>query len=227
MSSMGDAVTAAVLTALATTTVLELTVKPLLEGRSTRIKAAMQARYELGSHVAVLLAACDRLEAAAQVSAQNTITTEEEVDGQLVRSTRFGAHQAWDESRRWWEQVDGATKALVDGYESGGASATWAALRGLLGEFAVTARWVYLAELDDRNKIAYLRALAKPAQALFFATWPAWLRSATSHKALEALQAELRAVIDRISEFNLLGIERPTLYSLRERSERSDDIGPM
>jgi len=214
MSNLGTTVVAAVLTALATTTVLEMTVKPWLEARSARIKQSAQARYGLAAQAQVILAACDRLAAADAVAAANTTTREVERDGRTVTETRFGAHQALDERRRWREQLDVATKALVDGYEAGGASITWSRHSGLLADYVITARWVCISELSEGMKLRHLRALTEPAQTLFFSNWPAWLRSATSPKALEQVRMELQAALHVVQQQNVLGVERPTIWDL-------------
>jgi hypothetical protein len=223
MSSMGDAVAAAVLTALATTTVLELTVKPWLEARNARIKEAIQARYRLAGQANIILAACERLEAAEQVRETNTTTVEVERDGRIIQQTHFAGHQASTEGRRWWEQLDEATRVMVDTYEGGGFSLKWATLRELLAEYALTARWVCVSELPDAAKLSYLRVLTQPAQAIFFSNGPGWLRSVTSGKVQGHTPAQLRAAIEMIKRENVLGVERPTIWDLVRPSEPLPD----
>jgi hypothetical protein len=91
MSGIGAAVTVTALTALATTVMLELTVKPWLEARSESVKEGLRVRYRLAQQAAVSLAACDRLEAAQLTSNRATKTTQETLNGRTVTNAHFGS----------------------------------------------------------------------------------------------------------------------------------------
>ncbi|WP_162953059.1 hypothetical protein [Streptomyces sp. 11-1-2] len=216
MSSMGTAVIAAVLTAMATTVVLELTVKPWLEARNARIRDRFQARYRLAQHTNVILAACERLEASKTISDAAIVTERKEVNGTLVESTHYGGavHKLSAEEKRWLIQIDEATQAIVDTYESGGLSLTWRVFRNLLAEYALAVRWVVISELSTDVKVRYLRSLAEPAHTLFFSNLPVWFRSGAGSKRVEVVRTDLRLAIDAVKRNEVLSYELPSIMDL-------------
>ncbi|WP_159012005.1 hypothetical protein [Streptomyces sp. NRRL F-5123] len=202
------------LTALGTTVVLELTVKPWLEARSERVRESLRVRYRLAQQATTILAACDRLEAGQQTSERATTTTREERDGRAVTSTHFGSivSKIYIEKRRWQDQLDEATKVIVDSYESSGHSLVKLFFGELLADYALTARWVAVSDLPQQAKIQYLRSMTRPARTLFFSNWPVWLRNGAGPNSVEAVRAELRAAINAVKYGNVLSYEQPSLF---------------
>lgn len=221
MSGVGTAVIAAVVTALATTVVLELTVKPWLEARSERVRESLRVRYRLAQQATIILAACDRLEAGQQTSDRATTVTREMLNGRAVTSTHFGSivSKVYIEKRRWLSQLDEATQAIVDSYESGGHSLVKLFFSHLLANYALTARWVVVSELPQEVKIKHLRAMTRPARTLFFSNWPVWLRSGAGSNSVENVRAELRTAIDAVKYGRVLSYEQPSLFDLFHSAE--------
>lgn len=127
---------------------------PRLEARSARITAAWAARATFSGHVLTILSATARLQ-----------NLEPDEAPEPLRTRLQG------ERGRWVEQVEDATRYLIDHveqyvltYPSGPLD-----LQRLLTEAVVAARGVWLSDLEVGERARRVQSLFEPVQNIFFA----------------------------------------------------------
>jgi hypothetical protein len=79
------------------------------------------------------------------------------------------------ERERWVQQLDDATRWMIDHVETFSAGWPLADLRTMAGSYAVTSRMVLISERPEDTKIELLAELAAPVQGIFFTYW--WNRA--------------------------------------------------
>ncbi|MFI0818303.1 hypothetical protein ACH4TX_15775 [Streptomyces sp. NPDC021098] len=139
----------------ATTLFVGLVITPRLEARNRRISAVHQARDEFSRRVLRILSACARLR---DTPVPHTLTEERPVLSQRLTAER----------QRWIDQLDEATRYLVDDLEAFVLSYATPRGRDIAGRFAVYARAVVLSDRPLGTKVERLTALTGPVQDIFF-----------------------------------------------------------
>lgn len=178
-----------ILLAAATSLFIGLFVTPRLEARKPRIEArnnakrvAFEARAEFSKRVLTILSACGRLQAF-------------EVPPSLSETRPDLAERLNAERQRWIDQLDEATRYLVDNIEMFALGYPTNRLRAIIGDFVSHARGVVLSDRPVDKQVERLTALTAPIQTLFFV--PRWhvvikLRSFDEfQRALTALDEDL------------------------------------
>ncbi|MEU3501581.1 hypothetical protein ABZ726_12665 [Streptomyces hundungensis] len=172
----------AAITALVTTTATGLIVTPRMEARKKRLGEVHSARDAFSTHMTTVVSACTRLlnmPALADDDAAWTPTMRE----------RLGAERA-----RWLQQIDDATRWMIDNVATYAGS--WP-MRGLIEfatAYAANARMVVLSEREEIAKLRHLVDLTLPVQRQFFG-WP-WAR-ARHHFADRRAFAATLALLER------------------------------
>lgn len=153
-----------ILLAAATTLFVGLFVNPRLEARKPRIEAknnrkrvAYEARAEFSKRVLTILSACGRLQGS-------------EVPESLAETRPALAERLEAERQRWLDQLDEATRYLVDNLELFTLGYATDRLRSIVGKFAVHARAVVISERPVEKQVERLTALTAPVHTLFFAS---------------------------------------------------------
>lgn len=153
----------AAITAVATATATGLFVTPRLDARKKRLGEVHTARGTFNTHMMTVLSACTRLQNLPPPADDDPAWTP------IMRKRLTG------ERERWLQQIDDATRWMIDHVETYAGS--WPAHR--LIEFAITyagnARMLVLSEREETTKLELLIARTMPVQRQFFG-WP-WLRS--------------------------------------------------
>ncbi|MFD3416262.1 hypothetical protein [Streptomyces decoyicus] len=144
-----------ILLTVTTTLVVGLVVTPRLEARNRRIRLSYEARDEFSRHVLTILSACGRL--------QNT-----PISAALTEQRPALAERLNGERQRWIDQLDEATRYLVDNMETFGLGYPTDRVRAIVGEFVINARGVVLSERSVDKQAERLSALAAPVQNIFF-----------------------------------------------------------
>ncbi|MGW4619540.1 hypothetical protein [Streptomyces sp. NPDC004592] len=150
----------AAITALVTATTVGLVVTPRLDARKKRIGEAHSARDTFGSHLMTVLATCTLLEQTPCDSPDWTPTLRDRVKG---------------ERERWLQQLDDATRWMVDNVFTYAGSWPLQRHKEFAVAYAAHARGVVLSERDEAIKRELLIALTTPTQRQFFAFW--WTRA--------------------------------------------------
>ncbi|WP_255951942.1 hypothetical protein [Streptomyces odontomachi] len=151
---------AATITALVTTITVGLVATPRLDARKKRIGEAHAARDTFGTHLMTVLATCTLLE-------QTPVD-----DSDWSRSLR---DRVKGERERWLQQLDDATRWMVDNAFTYAGSWPSQRLKDFAVAYAANARGVVLSERDEAVKRELLIALTTPTQRQFFALW--WIRT--------------------------------------------------
>ncbi|MBV1940744.1 hypothetical protein KUF83_29875 [Streptomyces sp. BV286] len=150
----------AAVTAVATAIATGLFVTPRLDARKKRIGEAHAARDTFNTHLQAVLSACTRLQA---------IPADDPAWTPVLRERLTG------ERERWLQQLDEATRWMVDHVETYAGS--WAMRQHI--EFAVgyagSARMLILSERQESIKLELLATLTLPVQRQFFGFW--WSRA--------------------------------------------------
>jgi hypothetical protein len=156
--------TSSILLAAATTLFIGLFVNPRIEARKPRIEArnnakrlAYEARAEFSKRVLTILSACGRLRGT-------------EVPPSLAETRPALAERLEAERQRWIDQLDEASRYLVDNLELFAFGYATARFRRIVGEFVVHSRAVVLSDRPIEKQVERLTALAAPIQNLFFAS---------------------------------------------------------
>ncbi|NUK14065.1 hypothetical protein [Streptomyces lunaelactis] len=144
-----------ILLAGATSLFIGLFITPRLEARNKRVRIAHEARDEFSRRVLIILSACGRLR-------------ESEVPPTLAEQRPALAEKMNAERQRWLDQLDEATRYLVDNMEAFGLGYATDRLRTVIGEFVAHARGVVLSERPVEKQVERLAALTGPIQSLFF-----------------------------------------------------------
>lgn len=178
-----------ILLAAVTSLFIGLVVTPRLEARKPRIEArnnqrriAYEARAEFSKRVLTILSACGRLQAF-------------EIPPSLSETRPALAERLNGERQRWIDQLDEATRYLVDNIEMFALGYPTKRLRTIVGDFVTHARGVVLSDRPVDKQVERLTALTGPIQTLFFV--PRWhvvikLRSFDEfQRALAALDEDL------------------------------------
>jgi len=189
--SAGPGVLETMLIALATSLVTTVgtgwLVMPRLEARKRRIMEMHQARDQFLAMMLRVLSACARLRNVEAPDSNDSGWTP-------VMRERVGVERA-----RWVKQLDEATEWMVDNMEMYGV--TWPSnlLRGLIGNYVTTARWVMVSERQDDRKAELLVELTTPVWQVFGSRgWQRGpLRMARAQRRLEASIEEISTEVDR------------------------------
>jgi hypothetical protein len=149
----------AAVTAVVTAIATGLFVTPRLEARKKRIGEAHAARDTFNAHLRMVVSACGRLQL---LRADNPAWTP-------VLRERVTA-----ERERWLQQLDDATRWMVDHLETYAGS--WAMVQHIdfVVPYAGNARMLMLSELDEATKLELLTALTLPVRRQAFGFW--WYR---------------------------------------------------
>lgn len=132
-----------------------LVVTPRLEARNKRVRLAHEARDEFSRRVLIILSAAARLR-------------ETPIPAALVEQRPALAEKLTAERDRWIDQLDEATRYMVDNMETFGLSYATERGRDIVGRFVVQSRAVVLSERVVETKAERLTALAGPVQNIFF-----------------------------------------------------------
>ncbi|GAB2717737.1 hypothetical protein [Kitasatospora kifunensis] len=148
---------------------------PRYDARSVRIKAAWADRDQFSKDVLTILAAAGRLLA---VQVPN--------EASEVMRSRLEAERA-----RWAEQIDVATRNLVDNMERyllGYPNRL--GLHDLLGRYAAAARFIWISERSEERRVEMVRDLSAHIQGIVFAKASYKLGHLTDHRT------ELRRLLE-------------------------------
>jgi hypothetical protein len=177
-----ETVLIAVVTALVTTVATGWLVAPRLDARKHRILELHKARDQFLASMLQVLSAAARLQNFPAPDPNEPAWTE-------VMRERVAAERA-----RWVEQLDEATKWMVDNIET--YALTWPMdfLRSLIGNYVSHARAVMISERQDGRKAELLEELTTPVWEVFGSR--GWQRSP---RRLMRAEQRLTAVIEEIS----------------------------
>ncbi|MFF8943082.1 hypothetical protein ACF1A5_12585 [Streptomyces sp. NPDC014864] len=150
----------ATITALVTAVTVGLVATPRLDARKKRIGEAHAARDTFGTHLMTVLATCTLLEQTPVDNPDWTPTLRDRVKG---------------ERERWLQQLDDATRWMVDNVFTYAGSWPLQRHKDFAVAYAANARGVVLSERDEAVKRELLIALTTPVQRHFFAFW--WTRA--------------------------------------------------
>ncbi|MFH8698857.1 hypothetical protein [Streptomyces chartreusis] len=131
--------------------------KPRIEAKSNRKRLAHEARAEFGKRVLTILSACGRLQGS-------------DVPRSLAESRPALAARLEAERQRWVDQLDEATRYLVDNMEWFYLTYATDRARAMVGNFVVHGRAVVISERTIETKAERLTALTAPIHTLFFAS---------------------------------------------------------
>jgi len=159
-------------TAVVTTTTTGLIVTPRLDARKKRITEAHAARDTFDTHLMTVLATCSLLEQTPIDDPEWTPVLRDRVKG---------------ERERWLQQLDDATRWMVDHVFTYAGSWPLQRHKDFAVSYAGTARGLVLSERDEAIKRELLVALTLPVQRQFFGYW--WSR-ARHYRADQRLFAE-------------------------------------
>lgn len=173
-----ETVALSLLTSVAGTFVTMWLVQPRLEARKARILEAHAARETFSASVLTIQGACQRLRAVRP--------DEEPAMGDVVRA------RLDRERERWLQQLDDATRWMIDNVETFATGWPTGTLRDLVHGYVGHARMVWLSERDEALRVKYLADLSAPVRDLFFAH--AWRRRPiASVQRLQELFATIEA----------------------------------
>lgn len=145
-----------ILIALATTVVTQYALAPRLEARKRRVLAAHEWRDQFSASLLTIVTAAGRLQ------------TMEVPDGAsaTVRSAIERDRQ------RWLEQIDEASRHLVDHMERYALGYIgWGGYRDLAIRYAFLTRAVWVSDRLQAHRVELIRRLGEPVQSIFFAHW--------------------------------------------------------
>lgn len=174
-------ITVAAATALVTTTATGLIAAPRLGARQKRLGEVHAARDTFGAHMLRIISACGQL--------QNIqLPPDEDPDWTPVLRERLAG-----ERERWWQQIDDATRWLVDNVATYAGSWPMRHLIEMPITYAHHVRMVVLSEREEATKLELLLELTVPVQRQYFG-WP-WSRA----RHIVADNRAFAATIARIS----------------------------
>ncbi|MGW3118515.1 hypothetical protein ACWDBW_15490 [Streptomyces sp. NPDC001107] len=153
-----------ILLAALTTLFIGLFINPRIEARKPRIEAknnhkrlAHEAHAEFAKRVLTILSACGRLQGTA-------------VPPSLAETRPVLAERLEAERQRWIDQLDEATRYLVDNTELLDLTYRYDRTRRMAGVFVARARAVVISERTIEAKAERLIALTTPVHTHFFAS---------------------------------------------------------
>jgi hypothetical protein len=162
--------------------VTQLSAGPRLAARGKRIQAANDWRDQFNDRVVDILALCGNLQAVRQSP---------DFDGQVGAKVQA-------ERDRWVRQIDEITAWMVDHWQ--GFALTYlgaAGIRGLLTDYVMVARGVWLSGRDLDERVRLLKELTEPVQTIFFAS--RWRVVAVVGRE----RARLRGLLGRLADSDL------------------------
>ncbi len=139
----------------ATALFIGLVITPRLEARNKRIRLAHEARDEFSRRVLIILSASARLR-------------ESTIPAALMEQRPALAEKLAAERDRWVDQLDEATRYLMDNLETFGLSYATNRGRDIVGRFVTHSRAIVLSERTVETKAERLTVLAGPVQNIFF-----------------------------------------------------------
>ncbi|MFG2630166.1 hypothetical protein [Streptomyces sp. NPDC048473] len=145
----------AILLPAATALFIGLVITPRLEARNKRISLAHQARDEFSRRVLTILSASARL-------------GETPIPAALADQRPALTEKLNAERDRWVDQLDEATRYMVDNMETFGLGYATERVRDIVGRFVAHSRAIMLSERAVETKAKRLSALAGPVQNIFF-----------------------------------------------------------
>ncbi|MFD3524551.1 hypothetical protein [Streptomyces sp. NPDC058653] len=178
----------AILLPAVTTLFVGFVITPRLEARNKRINLAHQARDEFSRRVLTILSASARLRETpipAALAEQRPALTE-----------RLNA-----ERDRWVDQLDEATRYMVDNMETFALGYAPERARDIVGRFVAHSRAVMLSERAVETKAERLAALAGPVQNLFFTR--RW-RVLTIGRSFEEFERAVAVLDEDLSENTIM-----------------------
>ncbi|MEU6593250.1 hypothetical protein ABZ923_29175 [Streptomyces sp. NPDC046881] len=149
----------AVVTALAT----GLFVTPRMEARKKRVGEVLASRDTFSASMTRIISACALL-------SRLQLPADDEPGWTPVMRERLAG-----ERERWWQQIDDATRWLIDNCATYAGSWPTQRLIQFAIDYAGNARIVFLSEREEATKLELLLALTVPVQRQFFG-WP-WARA--------------------------------------------------
>ncbi|MFJ8199082.1 hypothetical protein [Streptomyces sp. NPDC096152] len=156
-------------TAVVTTAAAGLLVIPRLEARKKRLVEVHAARDAFGAHMLRIISACAQL--------QNIqLPAADDPDWTPVLRERLAG-----ERERWWQQIDDATRWLIDNVATYATSWPMRHLIEMPITYAGHARMVVLSEREEATKLELLLELTVPVQRQYFG----WLGSRARHIAAD------------------------------------------
>ncbi|MFE4174226.1 hypothetical protein ACFRR7_19615 [Streptomyces sp. NPDC056909] len=173
----------AMATALVTTVAAGVLVIPRLDARKRRIQEAHAARDTFNSSLLTIISACGRLQSMALPAADDPDCTD------VVRA-RLAA-----ERERWMQQLDGATRWLIDHVETYAAGWPLGELRTMVAHYAVASKVVMISERPEETKVELLAELVEPVQGIYFTyVWHRARRYRRNRNRLRAVLARVNAL---------------------------------
>jgi hypothetical protein len=154
---------------------------PRLEARKKRLGEVYTARDTFGAHMLRIVSACKQLQAI-------QLPTDEDPDWTPVLRERLVG-----ERERWWQQIDDATRWLIDNVATYAGSWPMRQLIEMPVTYAHHVRMVVLSEREEASKLELLLELTVPVQRQYFG----WFWSRARH--IVADNREFAATIARIS----------------------------
>ncbi|MGW0842122.1 hypothetical protein ACWD26_18495 [Streptomyces sp. NPDC002787] len=173
----------ATVTALVTTVATGVLVSPRLEARKRRIQEAHIARDTFSASLLTIISACARLQSLPLPAPDDPDCTD------VVRA-RLAA-----ERERWMQQLDDATRWLIDHVETYSAGWPLGELRDVAARYAAASRMVMISERSEEAKVELLAKLAAPVQGIYFTY--VWNRARNYHRdraSLTTVLAQVNAV---------------------------------
>ncbi|MFJ2833585.1 hypothetical protein ACIPC1_39610 [Streptomyces sp. NPDC087263] len=155
----------ATVTAVVAALAVGLFVTPRMEARRTRLGEVHTARDTFGANMMRIISACSLLQ-------KIELPPDDEPDWTPVMRERLAG-----ERNRWLEQLDDATRWLIDNVVTYAGSWPMRRLIRFAVDYAGNARMVVLSEREEAAKVELLLALTVPVQRQFFG----WLWSRARH----------------------------------------------
>ncbi|WP_405467514.1 hypothetical protein [Streptomyces canus] len=176
--NLASTLVVAAVTAVVTATATGLFVTPRLDARKKRIGEAHTARDTFGTHLMTVLATCSLLEQTPVDNPDWTPVLRDRVKG---------------ERDRWLQQLDDATRWMVDHVFAYAGSWPLQRHKDFAVSYAASARGLVLSEREEATKRELLIALTTPVQRQVFGFW--WTRA--RHYA-----ADQRAFAETLTRLN-------------------------
>jgi hypothetical protein len=150
-------------TAVVTALAKGLFVTPRMEARKKRLGGVHATRDTFSANMTRIISACGLLQ-------QVQLPADDEPGWTPVMRERLAG-----ERERWWQQIDDATRGLIDNVVAYAGSWPTAYLIQFAVDYASNARMVALSEREEATKLELLLALTVPVQRQFFG-W-SWARA--------------------------------------------------
>ncbi|MGW6405005.1 hypothetical protein [Streptomyces sp. NPDC055134] len=153
--------------------------KPHIDARINRVRARYETRDEFSKRIVIIFSVSARLQA--------TVVTPSLVEARPAFAEKMNA-----ERQRWIDQLDEATRYLVDNLEGFAFGRATDRIRLIVADFIIHARTVVLSERPVEQQVEHLLALTTPIYEVFLVV-PRW-RATTWNRHFDAFERAVAAI---------------------------------